>query len=90
MSFKDERFIHGQLPKVFRLAFLMAGYVEGIRRALVLGLVVIAGTAIEQAHTVGPLQWQARSHRPSSFPPGSTNSTTRQSWEDTRLHARPD
>ena len=30
-----------------RLAFLMAGWVEGIRRALVLGLVFIAGTAIE-------------------------------------------
>ena len=31
------------------LAFLMAGWVEGIRRALVLGLVLIAGTAIEHA-----------------------------------------
>ena len=38
-----------------RLAFLMAGGVEGIRRALVLGLVLIAGTAIEQAPSVGPL-----------------------------------
>ena len=27
---------------------------EGIRRALVLGLVLIAGTAMEQAHSVGP------------------------------------
>ena len=32
----------------------MAGWVEGIRRALVLGLVLIAGTAIEQAPSVGP------------------------------------
>ena len=32
----------------------MAGWVEGIRRALVLGLVLIAGTAIEQATSVGP------------------------------------
>ena len=31
----------------------MAGCVEGIRRALVLGLVLIAGTAIEQASSVG-------------------------------------
>ena len=36
------------------LAFLIAGWgVEGIRRALVLGLVLIAGTAIEQAPSVG-------------------------------------
>ena len=28
---------------------------EGIRRALVIGLVLIAGTAIEQAPSVGPL-----------------------------------
>ena len=34
----------------------MAGWVEGIRRALVLGLVLIAGTAIEQAPSVGPNQ----------------------------------
>ena len=33
----------------------MAGCVEGIRRALVLGLVLIAGTAIEQAPSVGSL-----------------------------------
>ena len=32
----------------------MAGWVEGIRRALALGLVLIAGTAIEQAPSVGP------------------------------------
>ena len=32
----------------------MAGWVEGIRRALVLGLVLIAGTVIEQAPSVGP------------------------------------
>ena len=32
----------------------MAGCVEGIRRALVLGLVLIAGTAIEQSPSVGP------------------------------------
>ena len=32
----------------------MAGWVEGIRRALVLGLVLIAWTAIEQAPSVGP------------------------------------
>ena len=37
------------------LAFLMAGCVESIRRALVLGLVLIAGTAIELAPSVGPL-----------------------------------
>ena len=37
------------------LAFLMAGWVQGIRRALVLGLVLIADTAIEQAPSVGPL-----------------------------------
>ena len=36
------------------LAFLMAGCVEGIRRALVLGLVLIAGTAIVQAPFIGP------------------------------------
>ena len=36
-------------------AFLMAGCVEGIRRALVLGLVLIAGTDIEQAPSVGHL-----------------------------------
>ena len=35
------------------LAFLMTGWVEGIRRALVLGLVLMAGTAIEQAPSVG-------------------------------------
>ena len=33
----------------------MAGCVEGIRRALVLDLVLIAGTAIEQTPSVGPL-----------------------------------
>ena len=32
----------------------MAGCVEDIRRALVLDLVLIAGTAIEQALSVGP------------------------------------
>ena len=37
------------------LAFLMAGWVEGIRWALVIGLVLIAGTAIEQAPSVGLL-----------------------------------
>ena len=37
------------------LAFPMAGWVEGIRRALVLGLVLIAGTPIEQAPSIGPL-----------------------------------
>ena len=35
------------------LAFLMAGCVEGIRRTLVLGLVLISGTGIEQAPSVG-------------------------------------
>ena len=44
--------IQGQLPKVFLR--MMAGCVEGIRRALVLDLVLIAGTAIEQAPSVGP------------------------------------
>ena len=34
----------------------MAGWVEGICIALVLGLVLIAGTAIEQAPSVDPLQ----------------------------------
>ena len=33
----------------------MAECVEGIRRVLVLGLVLIAGTAIEKAPSVGPL-----------------------------------
>ena len=33
----------------------MAGCVEGVRRTLVLGLVLIAGTAIEQAPSVCPL-----------------------------------
>ena len=33
----------------------MAGCVEDIRNALVLGLVLIAVTAIEQAPSVGPL-----------------------------------
>ena len=49
--------IQGQLPRCFYiwLAFLMAGCVEGIRRALVLGLVLIEETAIEQAPSVGPL-----------------------------------
>ena len=37
------------------LAFLIAGCVEGIRIALVLGLVLIAGAAIEQAPSVGPI-----------------------------------
>ena len=32
----------------------MAGCMEGIHRALVLGLVLISGTAIEQALSVGP------------------------------------
>ena len=32
----------------------IAGCVEGIHRVLVLGLVLIAGTAIEQAPSVGP------------------------------------
>ena len=36
------------------LAFLMAGCVECIRRALVLSLVIISGTAIEQPPFVGP------------------------------------
>ena len=36
------------------LAFLMAGWVEGIRRAIVLGLVLTAGAATEQASSVGP------------------------------------
>ena len=36
------------------LAFLMAGWVEGIPKELVLGLVLIAGTAIEQAPSIGP------------------------------------
>ena len=36
------------------LSFLMTGWVEGIRRALVLGLVLIAGTAIMQTPSVGP------------------------------------
>ena len=35
------------------LEFLMAGWVEAIRRALVLGLALIAGTAIEQAPSIG-------------------------------------
>ena len=35
------------------IGFLMAGWVEGIRRALVIGLVLIAGTAIDQAPSVG-------------------------------------
>ena len=34
----------------------MAGWVAGIRRALVLGLVLIAGTAIEQVPSIGPKQ----------------------------------
>ena len=44
-------------PRYFYLwlAFLMAGCVESIRRALVLGLVLIAGTTIEHAPSVGPL-----------------------------------
>ena len=33
---------------------------------------------------------EARSHRPNSLPPGSTNSSTRKSWEDTLLQARLD
>ena len=33
---------------------------------------------------------EARSHRPSSMQPGSTNGSIRQSWEDTLLQARPD
>ena len=32
----------------------------------------------------------ARSHCPSSLQPGSTNSSTHQSWEDTLLQVRPD
>ena len=57
LSFKDEeRAIQGQQPKVF-LPMIgipnVTGCVEGIRRALVLGLVLIAGTTIEQAPSVG-------------------------------------
>ena len=37
------------------VAFLMAGCVEGSRRALVRGLVLTAGTHIEQTSSVGPL-----------------------------------
>ena len=33
---------------------------------------------------------EARSHRPSRLQPGSTNSSTHQSWEDTLLQVRPD
>ena len=33
----------------------MAGWLDGIRRALFLGLVLIAGTTIEQAPCVAPL-----------------------------------
>ena len=54
LSFKDERDIQGQLPKILlpMIGVLMAGWVEDIRRARVLGLVLIAGTAIEQAPSV--------------------------------------
>ena len=41
------------MDNCLRLAFLMAGGVEGIRRALVLYLVLIAVTAIEQVPSVG-------------------------------------
>ena len=49
--------IQGPLPKVLlhMIGVLDAGWVEGIRRALVLGLVLIAGTAIDQAPSVGHL-----------------------------------
>ena len=33
---------------------------------------------------------EARSHRPIRLQPGSTNSSTRQSWEDTLLQVKPD
>ena len=33
---------------------------------------------------------EARSHRPSRLQPGSTNSSTHQSWEDTLLQVKPD
>ena len=55
LSFKDERAIQGQLPKVLlhMIGVPDGGMVEGIRRALV--LVLISGTAIEQAPSVCPL-----------------------------------
>ena len=40
----------------------MVGWVEGIRRALVLGLVRIAGTAIEQAPSVASLPLKYHHH----------------------------
>ena len=33
---------------------------------------------------------EARSNRPSRLQPGSTNSSTHQSWEETLLQVRPD
>ena len=39
---------------VFDFIYILLGCVEGIRRALVLGLVLIAGTANEQAPSIGP------------------------------------
>ena len=33
---------------------------------------------------------EARSHRQNRLQPGSTNSSTRQNWEDTLLQVRPD
>ena len=44
------------------LAFLMAGCVEGICRAPVLGLVLIAGTAIKHAPSVGPHHFLRHHH----------------------------
>ena len=55
--FKYKRDIQGQLPKVLlHMISVPDGEMGGrLRIALVLGLVLIAGTAIEQAPSVGPL-----------------------------------
>ena len=39
---------------VFDFLYILVKCVEGIHRTLVLGLVLIAGTAIEQAPSLGP------------------------------------
>ena len=52
-------------PNVFipiaMFGVLMEGVVESIRRSLVLGLLLIAGTAMKQASSVGPL-WGGFDH----------------------------
>ena len=52
--------IKGQLPNALLTYDWLSWWQDGIHRALVLGLVLIAGTAIEQAPSVGPPDKEVR------------------------------